>query len=145
MGYQTWFKEHGNKHKLIVDKLSEQGLQKDEIIEYFDFENMVDKEPDFCPLYSKNKKCHDINKLNCYLCACPYFRFNEAGFEKKNNKTVFSNCSINSKKGRLGEYGDKIHQDCSKCTVPHKEKFVAKNYDLDWFVPMTSCDQTKTT
>ncbi len=26
-----------------------------------------------------------------------------------------------------------IHHDCSNCTIPHKEKFIKKNFSKDWF------------
>ncbi len=47
---------------------------------------MVEKENDFCLLYKDNKKCHDYEDLNCYLCACPYFRFDDEGISKKRGK-----------------------------------------------------------
>ena len=80
MSYKSWFLEHGNKHKAIMAKLTH--LSDEEVIAYFRFENMVEKEPDFCPLYADNKKCHDMQALNCYLCACPNFRFDDKGFKK---------------------------------------------------------------
>ena len=73
------------------------------------------KEKDFCPLYDKNKKCHDIENLNCYLCGCPYFRVG-----KKR-----SWCSIDAKDGY-------IHQNCSNCTIPHKIQFIKNNFDKNW-------------
>lgn len=72
------------KTRRIACKCNEklEGNTKQEIIEYFRFENMVKNEPDFCPLYKDNKKCHDMEDLNCYLCACPHFRFDDNGFKK---------------------------------------------------------------
>ena len=132
MSYTSWFNEHANKHKVIVDKLVEKNFSKEEIIDYFDFDNMVKNEPDFCPLYAQNKKCHDMESLNCYLCACPNFRFKDDGIEKVDGKTKYSFCGIDSKDGRAGVYGDAIHQDCSRCTVPHHKAYVRKNFDLEW-------------
>lgn len=121
MSYQSWHAEHAEKHKQIVEKLSH--LSDDELIDYFKFENMVKNEPDFCPLYKDNKKCHDMENLNCYFCACPNFRVGE----KK------SFCDINSKDGGSITSPDGfIHQDCSKCTVPHKESYVKKHFSRDW-------------
>ena len=54
-----------------LNQLKLEDKTTDEVIEYFKFENMVKNEPDFCPLYKDNKKCHDMEDLNCYLCACP--------------------------------------------------------------------------
>ena len=120
MSYQSWHKKHSQKHKKIVEKLS--NLSDNEIIEYFDFENMKVKEKDFCILYEKNKKCHDIENLNCYLCACPNFRVEESK----------SYCDINSKDGGTIETKDFVHQDCSKCIVPHTKEFVKKVFHRDW-------------
>ncbi len=139
MGYGNWVKNHAIKHKKIVEKLVNQGLDKAAIIEYFDFENMKEKEIDFCPLYAKNKKCHDMESLNCYLCSCPNFRFNDEGIQKVEGKTQFSTCNIASKDGRQGIYGEKIHQDCSGCGVPHHRAYVEKHFDLDWAKIMQVC------
>ena len=139
MGYISWFHKHALKHKKIVDKLILEGLNEAEIIDYFDFENMRKKEEDFCPLYAKNKKCHDVESLNCYLCACPNFRFKDDGIEKVEEKIKYSFCEIDSKDGRVGVYGDKIHQDCSNCSVPHHRSYVEKYFDLDWKKIMQEC------
>lgn len=140
MGYKAWFDEHAKKHKKIVDKLLGLGKTKEQIVDYFDFENMVENENDFCPLYKENKKCHDMPKLNCYLCACPNFRFSDNGIEKVQDKTKYSFCAIDSKDGKQGVYGDKIHQNCSACTVPHAKSYVFKHFDLDWKKIMQKCE-----
>ncbi|MFA6196815.1 MAG: hypothetical protein WC656_09240 [Sulfurimonas sp.] len=132
MSYKSWFDSHAQKHKKIVDKLLACENTKEEIIKYFEFENMLKEEPDFCPLYRENKKCHEIEYLNCYLCACPNFRFSDEGVEKVEEKTKYSFCAIHSKEGKAGVYGDAIHQDCSNCTVPHAKSYVEKYFDLDW-------------
>ena len=139
MGYNEWVQKHAAKHKNIVEKLVQQGYSKEKIIDYFDFENMKEKEVDFCPLYAKNKKCHDMDELNCYLCSCPNFRFNDAGIKKVEEKTQFSYCNIDSKDGKQGVYGEKIHQDCSLCSVPHHRAYVEKHFDLDWAKIMKIC------
>jgi len=140
MGYSEWMQKHAKKHKQIIKKLLHESYTQEAIIEYFDFENMKEKEIDFCPLYAKNKKCHDIESLNCYLCACPNFRFSDKGIKKIEDKTQFSYCSIESKDGRQGVYGEKIHQDCSKCQVPHTKEYVTKHFDLDWQKIMQDCE-----
>ena len=148
MSYIAWFNEQAGKHKTVMKKLLAEGLSRDEIIAYFDFENMLKKEPDFCPLYKEKnedgtigKKCHNMESLNCYLCACPNFRFNDKGFEKRDDKTVFSRCAIDSKDGTQGVYGDAIHQDCSKCTVPHHVSYIQKHYDEEWKTIMKECQR----
>ncbi len=125
MSYQSWHQEHAQKHKKLLEKLRE--LSDDEVIEYFRFENMVLKEPDFCVLYKENKKCHDMENLNCYFCACPNFRVEEKQ----------STCAIKSKDGGSIEAPDGfIHQDCSKCTVPHKEEYIKQHFSRDWLKVM---------
>ena len=139
MSYISWVETHAQKHKVIIDKLLKKGFTKEQIIDYFDFENMKVKEIDFCPLYAENKKCHDMVSLNCYLCSCPNFRFKDEGLEKIEGRTKYSFCDIESKDGRAGVYGDSIHQDCSKCSVPHHKSYVEKNFDLDWSKIMKKC------
>ena len=139
MGYNTWVEEHAKMHKNIIDKLLAQGYNKEQIIDYFDFENMKEKEKDFCPLYTQNKKCHDMKELNCYLCSCPNFRFKDEGIKKVNEKIQYSYCDIDSKDGKQGIYGEAIHQDCSGCTVPHHKAYVSKHFDLDWAKIMHLC------
>ncbi len=140
MSYNNWLREHGKKHKKIVEKLLQDGLTQEAIIEYFDFDNMKTKEPDFCPLYAQDKKCHDMESLNCYLCSCPNFRFSDDGIKSIEQKTQYSYCNIDSKDGRQGVYGEKIHQDCSRCQVPHTKEYVKKHFDLDWSKIMSSCE-----
>ena len=137
MTYTQWFEDHANKHKQIVSKLITQKFSKEQIIDYFDFDNMVKSESGFCPLYKDNKKCHDMENLNCYLCACPNFRFNDEGIKAVEENTQYSFCDIESKDGKQGVYGDSIHQDCSKCGVPHHRSYVEKHFDLDWKVCMS--------
>ncbi len=139
MGYSEWFNKHAQKHKKIVTKLKKRDYTKEQIIDYFDFENMKKVELEFCPLYAKDKKCHDMKSLNCYLCACPNFRFNDAGIKKVEHATQFSLCAIESKDGREGVYGEKIHQDCSKCSVPHHREYVTKQFAYDWKEMMQKC------
>ncbi len=134
MSYKIWFEQHGKKHAKIMKKLT--NFTQDEAIEYFQFENMVIKEPDFCPLYKENKKCHDIKILNCYLCACPNFRFNDTGFKNINKKSLKSYCSVDSVDGTPFESKDAIHQNCSECTLPHHEAYIQKIFDRDWFKMM---------
>jgi len=128
VSYKSWFENHAQKHKEIIEKLD--NFSDDEIIKYFQYDNMVKKEIDFCPLYKDNKKCHDMEDLNCYLCGCSNFRLS--------NRT--SHCDINSKYGNsIKSKDDFIHQDCSGCNIPHGRFFVLKNFDLDWEKIMSKC------
>ena len=134
MSYSSWFKAHGEKHKEIIKKLSH--LNDDEVIVYFRFDNMVQNEPNFCPLYADNKKCHDNKELNCYFCACPNFRFKDEGIKQIENKTLFSICHIKSKDGDQYISDDAIHQNCAGCFVPHSEAYIKKHFTRDWFEAM---------
>ncbi len=121
MSYKSWFENHSNKHQTIINKISD--FTDDEIIKYFRYDNMAKKEIDFCPLYKDNKKCHQIEDLNCYLCGCSNFRLDA-------NKSY---CDIDSIDGGkiVGKNGF-VHQDCSNCTVPHKEDFIKKVFNRSW-------------
>lgn len=141
MTYNDWFESHGNKHKNIMNKLEE--MSDSDVITYFRFENMVKKEPDFCYLYKDNKKCHEMEVLNCYLCACPYFRFDDNGLSKKDVKVLYSNCSIEAKEGAQFESDNAIHQDCNECTIPHNEAYIKKHFSRDWFEIMRNVKQNK--
>ena len=109
------------------------GLSDEEVIAYFRFENMVKKEPEFCPLYKENKKCHEMEELNCYLCACPYFRFDDRGLHEKEGRTYYSACSIDAREGKAFVSEHAVHQDCSTCLLPHKESFIRKVFTRNWF------------
>jgi len=141
MTYEVWFRTHGEKHRRILEKCTT--LKDEEIIAYFRFENMVEKEPDFCPLYAENKKCHPMKVLNCYLCACPYFRFNDEGLFTKEGCTYYSSCSIDAKEGKYFISDTTAHQDCSNCLLPHKEDFIRKVFNRDWFKIMRESSVTK--
>lgn len=130
MSYNEWFLKHAAKHAAIMEKLTH--LSEKEVIEYFRFENMVVHENEFCPLYAKNKKCHETEELNCYLCACPNFRFNDSGFKKEDERTLYSHCSIESPDGDRYINETAIHQNCAGCLVPHRESYIQKLFDRDW-------------
>lgn len=137
MKYEEWFQTHTKKHKNIVDRLIEKGLSEDEIIDYFEYENMAKNEINFCPLYRDNIKCHNMEKLNCYLCGCPNFRFNDDGLGEYNEFKILSKCDINN--GTSIGKNQAIHQECSKCTVPHHRAFVKKKFDPQWNKIMNNC------
>jgi len=134
MTYSHWSATHANKHTVIMNKLSH--LSDDDVIKYFEFDNMVKQEPDFFFFYASNKKCHEIENLNCYWCACPHFRFDDAGLSLHNDKTVYSICSIDSKEGAQFESANALHQDCTACLIPHKEKNIRDNFNRSWCTTM---------
>lgn len=141
MSYSSWFQAHGEKHKKIIEKLSH--LSDDELITYFRFDNMVQKEPDFCPLYAENKRCHDNIELNCYFCACPNFRFKDAGIKMIEKRTLFSICNINSKDGTQYISEDAIHQNCAGCFVPHSQAYIKNHFTRNWFQAMNQVHESK--
>jgi len=138
MTYTEWYEAHAGKHAEIVKNLEH--LSDDELIDYFDFDNMKVKHPDFCPLYPKDQKCHEMEKLNCYLCACMHFRFNDSGIDIVNGKRRYSDCSIDSKNRALFEDDNSIHNDCSNCKVPHKKHVIKKYFSRDWKEIMKRCN-----
>jgi len=93
---------------------------------------MQEKHPDFCPLYEQNKKCHDLEELNCYFCACMHFRFSDSGLKEEGSKTLYSSCSIDAKEGKRFESDNAIHQDCSDCMIPHKRSVIKKYFSRNW-------------
>ena len=138
MTYLDWFNEHADRHRNVVEKLLDQGLDTQAIIDYFDFDNMVAKEPGFCGLYKTATKCHDMDKLNCYLCACPNFRFDDHALPI-HGITTYSRCSIDSPDGGIFEHENCRHQDCSGCTVPHHRNYIERHFDTSWRRMMNRC------
>ena len=131
MSYKEWFNSHAKKHKIIVNRLKNQSCE--EIIEYFVWENLSKTDVDFCPLFKENRKCHDIKDLNCYLCACPNFCFDD------NAKEIKSYCSIDSKKGKKFYHKGTVHQDCSGCFVPHNKKYIKEHFNRCWKMIFGNC------
>lgn len=142
MSYLKWFDEHALKHKRIVDKLVKLDYTNEEIVDYFDYDKMIINEVEFCPLYKQNKRCHDMKELNCYLCACPNFRFDDNGLGSYNNHKVLSKCDINNGEKLVTKTGV-IHHDCSSCEVPHHKSFILKNFSLEWREIMKNCHKAK--
>ena len=130
-----WFESHANKHAAIMKNLTH--LNDDQVIDYFVYENMQKKHPDFCPLYADNTKCHEMEELNCYFCACMHFRFSDKGLKKEGDKIRYSLCSIEAKEARDFVSDDAIHLDCSGCLIPHKRSVVKKYFSRDWREAMT--------
>jgi len=141
MNYKTWLLSHTKKHREIVGRLKAKGFSDEMVIDYFEYENMRKNEAEFCLLYSEGKKCHDIKYLNCYLCACPSFRFSDNGLKTEDGITVYSECALSSKNGSQYEHANTLHQDCSGCDIPHKKEYISKNFDLDWLKIMERCEK----
>jgi len=139
MSYFEWFEDHAQKHRTLVQKLCAQGLTQKEIIDYFMFENMLEKEPEFCLLYANKQKCHNVSYLNCYLCACPHFRFCDEGLSEEEGVVIKSMCAVNAKRRALFVHENIGHLDCSRCTIPHTKAFIEKHFDMNWKVCMKEC------
>ena len=120
MTYTEWEEAHNEKRNKILSRLTY--LTPEEIEEYFLYTNMSINEPDFCGLYKDNKKCHDIEDLNCFLCGCPFFIYEDKGLFVEGGVTTYSTCSINAKEGSQFLSGNSVHQDCTNCTIPHHGK-----------------------
>lgn len=129
MTYTAWRHTHIQKHQNIIKKLS--NLSDNEIIDYFRWDNMIIYERNFCSLYEDNKKCHQMTHLNCYLCACPFFRFDDEGLGEKEGKILYSICTINAKNSKEFHSDNAIHQDCSSCDIPHHKRYIQKNFNRD--------------
>ena len=134
MTYTQWQQNHYHKHQNILRKLTH--LEDNEVIAYFRFENMVQKEPDFCYLYASHQQCHEMKRLNCYFCACPFFLFDDEGIREEEGKILYSLCRIDAKEGTRFVSEKAIHQDCSGCKVPHREGYIAKYFGRDWLACM---------
>jgi hypothetical protein len=142
MKYIDWFKKHAIKHEKIMQKLHAQGLSDAQILDYFEYENISQKEVDFCPLYKEQKKCHDMQYLNCFLCACPHFRFDDEALHVKGNIVVKSMCAIDSKFKESFVVNNELHLDCSKCKIPHTKAFVKKQIEKSWVENMPKCTKS---
>ncbi len=122
--YATWLKKHLQKRDTIVSRKKE--LSNESLLEYFDYESLSKSEKSFCPLFEKGVKCHKLESLNCFFCACPYFRFYDTPVETEGKK-VHSYCSINSRFAKVFSDGIDEHLDCSDCFVPHRRGFARRN------------------
>ena len=130
MTYTDWATKHLASRREIQGKLEAHGCSSEQVIDYFDFDNMVTHEPDFCPLYKTNTKCHETGRLNCYLCACPHFKCSDEPLETLvNGDKLFSLCTINS--GNAGSFivDKNVHCNCAACTIPHSTRAALKHYD----------------
>jgi len=124
MTYQNWQEAHQRKRQTLQSSLEARGLSKEEIIDYFSFDNMCEKEPDFCVLFLQKVKCHNVKELNCYLCACPYFILHE-------DQPVQSSCGLGSKFAAHFTVDGNTHCDCTHCSIPHTSKCALKFYTQD--------------
>jgi len=136
MTYQSWAEDNAKKVKAIRNKLEKRGLSPSEVIDYFDYDNMREKEPNHCGLYKDNIKCHDMENLNCYLCACPHFISNDNfPYKEEKNLKYYSKCKINSRFAKDFVYNNDVHCDCAGCTIPHLKGTALKYYGKELATP----------
>ena len=89
------------------------------------FKNRSKRDPSQCPYYQKEppQPCHDIEDLNCFLCACPNY----------NSNILKGGCNINSKKGGYNNLPEGKVWDCSNCKINHTpkevEEYLLKNLE----------------
>jgi len=134
VSYANWLESHAQKHQQIISKLLKKNYTKDQIVNYFRYENISKQEPNFCPLFQQKTKCHDIEELNCYFCGCPHFRFYDIPQDN-----IHSFCAIKSPDGEQKCYNNVYHQDCSHCIIPHKKQYILQNYTHNWLNKMKLC------
>lgn len=103
------------KKSLIIKQQSFKTV--DEMVDYFDFENMSKYQKHFCILYKTGTKCHEIQNLNCFFCACPFYVVQD-------EKHTF--CKINSKFASYIVLDDLNICDCTNCHFIHKKFVVNK-------------------
>lgn len=127
MKYETWVQTYVDNVRGVITKLGDKPME--DIVDYFDYDNMAKNEQGFCPLYRDFTKCHVTNKLNCLLCACPHFRYSsdEPLEVTPDGKRIMSICSISSKQAGTFEVDNVVHCDCSKCHIPHSKQHTHKH------------------
>lgn len=87
-----------------------------ELISEWDFEARKKVNTYGCICYEKNKKCHDIDELNCFFCYCPNY-----------DRTVKEGlCKIDSPDGKYIDTSNGKILDCSDCTFPHTRENAIK-------------------
>jgi len=122
-----------NHMKTVVKELKTEGIgltveNIPKMIEYMSFEKRSKRDSSQCPYYQKNppEPCHDIEELNCLLCACPNYQ----------SEKLEGGCEIDSKKGKYHHH-EKLPEgkiwDCSDCKINHSpkeiEKYLLKNLE----------------
>jgi Zn-finger protein len=94
-------------HK-IAKNIIEKRINK--LIEEWNFENRKENNINECVCYSENKKCHNLENLNCLFCYCPHY----------DTSIKEGKCRINSPDGKYIDNHEGKILDCSDCDFPHK-------------------------
>jgi len=117
MTYSEWSAGHSKKVAAVYGSLRDKSPEA--VYQYFMYDNMRKNEPDFCPLYRSNTRCHDMKNLNCFQCACPHFKVVDNPAPDIQGYITESICTINSRFSAVFTTGLIKHCDCSKCDIPH--------------------------
>ena len=124
MTYSEWSAEHSKKVAAIYGSLRDKSPEA--VYQYFMYDNMRKNEPDFCPLYKSNTRCHNMKDLNCFQCACPHFKVVDNPAPDIQGYITESICTINSRFSAVFTTGNVKHCDCSKCDIPHTKASTLK-------------------
>ena len=115
-----WFESHYEKVRAII--VAEK-LDMNEIPDFFLYDNLSKKYPDFCPLYRNGEICHrgiERKKFCCLFCGCPFYDYSIYDDERK----MFGGCKIDSRFGIRLENG---FWDCTNCNFVHNIDWVKSN------------------
>lgn len=96
--------------KEIIEKKNE------EIINEWNFEKRKKINPDGCVCYGQDKKCHNIEELNCFFCYCPNY----------DTSIKEGKCRINSPDGKYIDNHEGKILDCTGCDFPHRKENAVK-------------------
>ena len=64
MKFSKWTSGHKSKLETIIENILDKSVS--DIIDYFEFDNMKDKESDFCPLYRTFTKYNTPKKQTTF-------------------------------------------------------------------------------
>ncbi|MCD6596029.1 hypothetical protein J7L68_10215 [bacterium] len=115
-----WFDSYYEKVKAIIVA---ENLTIHQIPDFFLYDNLSKKYPDFCPLYKSGEFCHsgiERKKICCLFCGCPFYDYSIWDDKRK----IFGGCSINSKFGFRLENG---FWDCTNCNFVHNLDWIKSN------------------
>lgn len=73
MIYTAWMKDFLARRERLESLLRLQGLSDAEIWSYFSWENMRQREPNYCELYARNQKCHEMDRSTATTAVAPFF------------------------------------------------------------------------
>ena len=125
---RKWEKEHFEK---VLGEVKQAGIDfsleyLDEIIEHTSYDIRSLEHPDRCSYYSSGEKCHDLEDLNCFLCACPNYQSGK----------LEGGCEINSNNGKWHHHKNLpkgFVWDCTDCQTNHGPEevkhYIKENFD----------------